>query len=173
MKNVRIRTLCRDDASQLLAFELDNRHWFERHIEPRHPSFYTLHGVGSHIDEYLQAHARGNWHPCVILHGDDIVGRANLKDIDTDSASAEIGYRIAEHAAGKGLATRAVKHLMELARSQWHLARLKADVTANNAASSRVLEKCGFVQGQHHPRLAFVNGDWIEGYQFGCVLGRA
>lgn len=173
MKNIRIRTLCQADASELLAFELDNRLWFERHIEPRHPTFYTLHGVSSHIAEYLEAHARGKWHPCVILHGDDIVGRANLKDIDAASASAEVGYRIAEHAAGKGLATRAVQHLIELARSQWQLARLKADVTANNAASGRVLEKCGFVQGQHHPRLAYVNGDWIEGYQFARVLDQA
>lgn len=173
MKNIRIRTLSREDASQLLEFELDNRYWFERHIEPRHPTFYTLHGVGKHIDGYLEAHALGHWHPCVILHGDDIVGRANLKDIDAGSSCAEIGYRIAEHAAGKGLATRAVKHMMELARSQWKLATLKADVTANNAASGRVLEKCGFVQGQHHAKLAFVNGEWVEGYQFVRALSPA
>jgi ribosomal-protein-alanine N-acetyltransferase len=173
MKDVTIRTLRQDDARQLLEFELDNRAWFERHIDSRSAAFYSLQGVSQHIAEYLDAHARGNWHPCVILHGDEIVGRANLKDIDTATGCAEVGYRIAEHAAGKGLATRAVKHLMHLARSEWRLARLKADVTANNAASGRVLEKCGFVQGQHHARLAFVKGAWIEGYQFVRALDEA
>lgn len=170
MKDIYIRTLCRDDAAALLEFELDNRAWFELHVEARHPTFYTLQGVGQHIDEYLEAHARGQWHPCVILHEGAIAGRANLKDIDAAAGCAEVGYRIAEHAIGKGLATRAVRHLMALASSAWRLDRLKADVTVHNAASGKVLEKCGFVQGEHLPQLALVNGTWIGGYQFVRVL---
>jgi RimJ/RimL family protein N-acetyltransferase len=48
----------------------------------------------------------------------------------------------------------------------WPLEQLKADVTVKNAASGRVLEKCGFVPGRRHAQLAFVNGEWIGGYQY-------
>lgn len=99
----------------------------------------------AHIGEYLGEHAHGTRHPCVIVdEAGAIIGRANLKEIDRAAGTAEIGYRIAERWAGQGVATGAVRHLVELGRAAWRLNEVRACVASRNVASARVLEKCGF-----------------------------
>lgn len=146
METVTIRTLQNTDAEALLTFERDNREWFERHIDARNAAFYSVQGVTEHIAAYLSDYAAGIWHPFVIVDADGkIVGRANLKDIDTSARSAEVGYRIAQSACAKGLATRAVRHLIEQAQLRWDLNQLVANVYVDNIGSTKVLERCGFV----------------------------
>ncbi|CAI8891281.1 Acetyltransferase, ribosomal protein N-acetylase [Pseudomonas sp. IT-P44] len=146
METVTIRTLQNTDAEALLTFERDNREWFERHIDARGAAFYSVQGVTEHIAAYLSDYAAGTWHPFVIVDaGGKIVGRANLKDIDTSARSAEVGYRIAQSACAKGLATRAVRHLIEQAQLRWDLNQLVANVYVDNIGSAKVLERCGFV----------------------------
>ncbi|CAI8955744.1 Acetyltransferase [Pseudomonas sp. IT-P100] len=146
MKPVRIRTLESTDAEALLTFELDNREWFERHIDARDATFYSTRGVTEHITAYLSDYAAGTWHPFVIEDASGkIVGRANLKDINTSERSAEVGYRIAQNACGQGLATQAVKHLIQEARLRWNLKQLVANVYAANIGSAKVLARCGFL----------------------------
>jgi len=145
-ETTRIRTLQVTDAEALLAFEVQNREWFERHIEARNPAFYSIQGVSDHIADYLSGLAAGTWHPFVIEDASGtIIGRANLKDIDTHERSAQVGYRIAQQACGQGLATLAVRHLIQQAQMHWGLGQLLANVYAENIGSVKVLRRCGFV----------------------------
>ncbi|EXF96464.1 acetyltransferase [Pseudomonas fluorescens HK44] len=145
MSHVVIRTLQSTDAEALLTFERDNREWFERHIDARDSAFYSAQGVTDHITAYLSDFATGTWHPFVIEDPDgNIVGRANLKGIDIAERSAEVGYRIAQSACGQGLATLAVRHLIQKAQLHWNLKQLVANVYADNIGSAKVLERCGF-----------------------------
>lgn len=146
MGPIKIRTLRNTDAESLLKFELDNREWFEHYIDARDSAFYSLDGVTEHITSYLSGFANGTWHPFVIEDSDGkIVGRANLKTIDISDRSAEVGYRIAQNACGQGLATLAVRRLIEEAQSRWRLARLVANVYPANIGSTKVLQRCGFL----------------------------
>lgn len=168
-----IRTLQPGDAPALLDFELRNRAWFERHVEARAPHFYTPEGVAQHIADYLDGYARGCWHPCVGIDGAGaIVGRANLKDIDQRTRSAEVGYRIGQDQAGRGHATQLLAHLVTLAQTQWALARLTAEVSVQNAGSARVLEKCGFVAHRPRANLARIAGAWVDGVEYVLPLPR-
>ncbi|MBD8722510.1 GNAT family N-acetyltransferase [Oxalobacteraceae sp. CFBP 13708] len=145
MGPIRIRTLQPIDAEPLLKFELENRQWFERHIDARSSAFYSLEGVTEHIASYLAGLDNEIWHPLVIEDSEGkIVGRANLKDINVLERSAEVGYRIAESACGQGLATLAVRRLIQEARSHWNLSLLVANVHAGNLGSAKVLQRCGF-----------------------------
>lgn len=141
-----VRELASTDANALLAFEIDNRAWFESQIDPRAAAFYSLQGVADHIQGCLADLAIGVWHPFVIedLSG-HIVGRANLKSIDLSKRSAEVGYRIAQSACGQGLATRALSHLIDEAQTRWQLTQLVAYVYEANVGSRKVLERCGFL----------------------------
>jgi ribosomal-protein-alanine N-acetyltransferase len=154
-----IRTLQHEDAEALLAFELKNRHWFEQHIDARPAAFYSIDGVRDHIGAYLDSYARSAWHPCLLLEEGTIIGRANLKDIDTAAGVAEIGYRVAQEATGRGAASSALQHLVELARSRWRLRQLFAQVIDGNAASARVLVKNGFVPVKREVETALVMGE--------------
>ncbi|EJM96477.1 acetyltransferase, ribosomal protein N-acetylase [Pseudomonas sp. GM74] len=145
MESFGVRELKKTDAQALLAFEIQNREWFESHIDARAPAFYSLQGVADHIESYLSDFAIGAWHPFVIEDcSQRIVGRANLKSIDLSTGSAQVGYRIAQRACGQGLATLALKHLIQEARMRWGLAQLVAYAFKENAGSRKVLDRCGF-----------------------------
>ncbi|MGK5010897.1 GNAT family N-acetyltransferase [Janthinobacterium sp. MDB2-8] len=172
MSTLTIRTLRPDDAAPLLAFEQANRAWFERHIDPRPDDFYSVDGVQAHVAHFLGEHQQGRLHPCVIVDEQgQLIGRANLKDIDREQGVAEVGYRIGEQQAGKGLATAALRHLIALAQDEWQLASLCAYAIDGNAASVRVLERCGFVQGMAVPDIAMVEGNVVDGHAYALDLG--
>lgn len=67
----------------------------------------------------------------------------NLKT-DIYRNSCEIGYWIAEPYWSKGIATKAVKQLVEYAFGTLNMQRVHTGVFEYNKASMRVLEKCGF-----------------------------
>jgi len=170
-KDITIRTLQADDASALLEFEKMNRHWFERYILPRAENIYTEEGIVEHVNECLSDFAACKMHPSLILDNGKIIGRANLKDIDLMQGTTEVGYRIAEAYVGRGIATHALRHLMTLAYDKWHLKRLLAFVTTENPASSRVLEKAGFVFRGIADGKAEVNQRLLDRQHYEHVLG--
>jgi len=146
MKSFRVRELNSSDTEALLAFEIQNREWFEAHIDARDPAFYTLHGVAEHIQSYLSDFTCGTWHPFVIEDPNgEIVGRANLKNIDAANSTAEVGYRIDQCACGQGLATLALRQLIQQAQMRWELRQLVAYVYEANIGSKKVLSRCGFL----------------------------
>lgn len=152
MQSFNIRELRSTDTQALLAFEIRNRDWFESHIDARDPAFYSLCGVAEHIEGYLADYEMGFWHPLIIEDANQkIVGRANLKSIDSTSSSAEVGYRIDQQLCGQGLATLALKRLIQEARERWVLKQLVAYVFKENVGSRKVLERCGFSPDRHSP----------------------
>ncbi|MFI1496291.1 GNAT family N-acetyltransferase [Streptomyces platensis] len=60
------------------------------------------------------------------------------------AAAATVGYRIAERATGRGLATRAVRKLCDLAATSYGLTTLRATTTLDNAVSRAVPTRSGF-----------------------------
>jgi [ribosomal protein S5]-alanine N-acetyltransferase len=72
-----------------------------------------------------------------------VLGRFNLFDVEDDTAV--LGYRVAEHVAGRGVATATVLELCRLAASEYGLRRLSAAVNHDNIASQKVLAKAGFL----------------------------
>jgi ribosomal-protein-alanine N-acetyltransferase len=82
---------------------------------------------------------------CYVLVGDDgsVLGRFNLYDIG--DGSADLGYRVAQQVAGRGVATRSVRDLCRIAAARYGLRTLRAATSHGNAASQKVLAKAGFV----------------------------
>lgn len=77
---------------------------------------------------------------------DLVVGDVSLANISHMMKFAEIGYKVAESHQGRGLATAAVKLLVEMVFRETNLRKLMAYVHDRNVASCRVLEKVGFRQ---------------------------
>lgn len=132
---------------KLLAFELESKEHFESFIAPRSSCFYSLIGVQKHIAK-LQHHSGKSF---VLLENGIIVARANIKSIQPNG-NAEIGYRVSKYAAGKGIGTICVKHLVSVARDH-NIKFLYAFVINNNPASEQVLLNNGF-----HLNLCIPNG---------------
>jgi ribosomal-protein-alanine N-acetyltransferase len=131
-----------DHASALLAFERENRAYFAASIPDRGDAFFAE--FATQFAQLLAQQADGTdyFHLLVTERG-EVVGRVNLFAVA--DGSAELGYRIAQQAAGQGLATAAVRQVRELAATEYGLTRLRARVTLNNPASRKVLERNDFV----------------------------
>ena len=131
-----------DHAPALLAFERENRAYFAASIPDRGDEFFAE--FDTQYAQLLAWQAAGTdyFHVLVTERG-EVVGRMNLTKVA--DGSAELGYRIAQKAAGQGLATAAVRQVRELAATKYGLTRLRARVTLDNPASRKVLEHNGFV----------------------------
>lgn len=76
---------------------------------------------------------------------------------DVYRGTAEIGYWLAEEYWGRGIATDAVRALVPVAFEKFPVIRLQAGIFADNPASMRVLEKCGFSCEAVHTRAITKN----------------
>jgi RimJ/RimL family protein N-acetyltransferase len=77
---------------------------------------------------------------------EDVVGSVSLKNISHSMGYTEIGYGIAQKHQRRGIATAAVRLLVDKVFSETALRKLIAFVHDKNQPSRRVLEKLGFRQ---------------------------
>jgi [ribosomal protein S5]-alanine N-acetyltransferase len=129
-------------APAVLAFELANRGYFTAFISDRGDEFYEQFTERHNALLTEQEAGRGAYYVLAEEDG-SVVGRFNLYDIQY--GTAELGYRVAERVAGRGVATAAVRELCRLAAARHGLHTLKAMTTRENVASQKVLAKAGFV----------------------------
>jgi len=164
MPGYEIRALAPGDARAVLEFEFANKSFFEQSIEARPDEFYQPAAVQRHIAEFLLLKQQALALPTLIFNAEkQLIGRANLKDIDQVTKTAYVGYRIAEHWSGKGVASFALGELIQQAK-QMGLMVLLACVSTENSASERVLKKAGFQQMETIPQVAIVQGKAVAGY---------
>jgi ribosomal-protein-alanine N-acetyltransferase len=131
-----------DHAPALLAFEQENRAYFAASIPDRGDEFFTT--FDTRYAQLLAWQAAGtDYLHLLVTERSEVVGRVNLTEVA--DGSAELGYRIAQKAAGQGLATAAVRKVRELAATEYGLTRLRARATLDNPASRKVLEYNGFI----------------------------
>lgn len=137
-----LQRLRADHGPAILAFELANRAYFARFISDRGNEFYERFAERHQAMLAEQEAGTGAYY---VLVDDDgsVLGRFNLYAV-TDG-TADLGYRVAERAAGRGVATATVQELCGLAASAYGLRTLKAATSHQNVASQRVLAKAGFV----------------------------
>ncbi|MGW0120979.1 GNAT family N-acetyltransferase [Streptomyces sp. NPDC003327] len=132
-----------DHASALLVFERENRGFFAARVPDRGDAYFEE--FDARHRELIEAQDAGEIHFHVLVAEDgEIVGRINLLNVDPRTGSAELGYRLAEKATGRGFATLGVREVCRLAVAEYGLSRLTAFVTVGNDASSAVLARAGF-----------------------------
>jgi [ribosomal protein S5]-alanine N-acetyltransferase len=155
-------------APAVLAFELANRPYFAASISDRGDAFYDQ--FTNRHNAMLAEQEAGTGAFYVLVDDDgSVLGRFNLYDIQ--DGTANLGYRVAQHVAGRGVATATVRELSRLAAARHGLRRLKAATSRENVASQKVLAKAGFVPaGPADPAdLGGKSGNW---YQLDLTAGR-
>ncbi len=156
-----LQRLRAEHSQAVLAFELANRAYFAASISDRGDEFF---------DQFAERHSAllaeqeagtAAFHVLVAEDG-SVLGRFNL--LFAGDGSAELGYRVAQHVAGRGVATAAVRELCQLAAVRYDLRMLRAATSRENAASRKVLIKAGFVPaGPADPaRLGGKPGTWYQ-----------
>lgn len=154
----RLQALRPDHAAVVLAFESANRTYFAGFISDRGDAYFDE--FGERYDELLaRRESRGDAYYVLLDDDGSVLGRFNLYDIE--DGTAEVGYRVAERAAGRGVATAGVQELCRLAAVEHGVRRLRARTTHENVASQRVLANAGFVAAGEAD-VAGRPGIWFE-----------
>lgn len=137
-----LQRLRADHAAAVLAFERENRAYFADFISDRGDEFFDQFAERHNAMLAEQEAGTGAYYVLVAEDG-PVLGRFNLYDVQ--DGTAVLGYRVAQHAAGRGVATAAVRELCQLAATEYGLRTIKAATTRENRASQRVLTKAGFL----------------------------
>jgi RimJ/RimL family protein N-acetyltransferase len=98
------------------------------------------------------------------LDGEVIGGIGLVLNSDIYVYSAEVGYWLAEEHWGKGIATEAVRQMVEYTFYYFDIIRLYAEVFETNKSSMRVLEKNGFYLEGVRRKAVFKNEKLIDDY---------
>jgi ribosomal-protein-alanine N-acetyltransferase len=148
-------------AAAVLDFELANRAYFAAFISDRGDEFYEQF---TERHSALLAEQEAGLGAFYVLAAEDgsVLGRFNL--IFDGDGTAELGYRVAQHVAGRGVATAAVRELCRLAAARHGLRTLRAATSHENVASQKVLVKAGFaLAGPAGPaHLGGKSGTWYQ-----------
>ncbi|MEU6879329.1 GNAT family N-acetyltransferase [Streptomyces sp. NPDC046712] len=131
-----------EHAPALLAFERENRGYFAASVPDRGDAYFR------EFEARHQALLDEQETGAILFHvlvggGGEVLGRFNL--VDVADGSADLGFRVAEKAAGRGVATGGVREVCRLAVVEYGLVRLTAAAALANAGSRGVLARVGFV----------------------------
>ena len=141
--DISIRPYQPDDAVALHAAALES-------VAEVHPFMAWCHAglalgeMVAWIDTQVAAFAACKSYEFAILSADGrFLGACGLNQIDDANRRANLGYWVRTSAAGRGVATAAVRQLVRWGFENTDLVRLEVIVSTQNAGSLRVAEKSG------------------------------
>lgn len=85
------------------------------------------------------------------------------------SHRAELGYWLAKPYWGRGIMTAVVQRLCDLAIAEFGVTKITAHVFADNLASAKVLEKCGFQQEGYLRKHYLKDGKYLDAKVFALL----
>ncbi|HYU31956.1 MAG TPA: GNAT family N-acetyltransferase [Thermoanaerobaculia bacterium] len=107
----------------------------------------TLDDLRAWIEAQVQAYENlSAFEHAIVAEGGALLGGCGLNQIDDVNRRANLGYWVRSSATRRGVATEAIRQLVEWAFANTDLVRLEVLVAADNLASLRAAEKAGAVR---------------------------
>ena len=161
--HVTVRLVGPDDVPTLTALLAANR----EHLAPWDPArpeeYWTEEFQRQDTARLLDLHRLGGILPGVVLLDGEPVGRISVNNVVRGPfLSGDLGYWVARHVTGRGVATAAVAAMTGWAFGEAGLHRLQAGTLLHNAASQRVLRTSGFTPIGVAPRYLRIAGEWQD-----------
>ncbi|WP_433169575.1 GNAT family N-acetyltransferase [Kribbella sp. CA-247076] len=137
----------------------------------RADSWFTPAGQRERLTGTLERYKDGRTVPWVLVEGERILGGITLNDlVPGPFRSSSLGYWLAVDRVGRGLMTRAVETVAEIADTELKLHRIEASTRTDNVASQKVLHRTGFTQIGTAPTYLHIAGAWRDHHLFQRVL---
>ncbi|OEF91776.1 GNAT family N-acetyltransferase [Vibrio splendidus] len=169
--DVFLHLLHSNDVSALLEFEVENREWFEQFVPAREDSFYSNAGVAEQVTSFLTEYGNGEMIPMLIKDANGtICGRINVRDIDQNAESGELGYRVGHTFGSKGIASNAVKQFLLYLKEQTNLKYVDAYALVGNIGSNKTLSNTGFELVEYVESYAVFKGEHQDANYYRKVL---
>jgi ribosomal-protein-alanine N-acetyltransferase len=161
--SVCVRVLRLSDAEGLCAAYRRNRD----HLAPWEPvraeEFFTVAGQAASVESKVSLYIAGYDVPWVLLDGGLVIGVMTLSSIVRGPfLSAHLGYWVDRDYNGRGIGSAAVAYAVDTARKELGLHRLQASTLPHNAASRKILKRCGFEEIGLAPEYLKIAGAWQD-----------
>lgn len=160
--DVVVRALHRSDEAEWLALRAANRAWlrqWEATVPGGRAQSVTY---ASYARGERRAHRRRTGFPMVIEVDGALVGRVALTRIEwAAEAGGSLGYWVAEHMTGRGIAPTAVALLAEHGFREG-LHRIEIAIRPENVASLRVAQKLNFREEGLRRKYLHIDGAWRD-----------
>ena len=155
---VKLRTWREDDLSRLA--ELANNFNIAKFMTDQFPFPYTRLNARAFI-EFANSH-----HPVHIFaieENGQCVGSIGLHpQHDIMRRNAELGYWLGEPYWGRGIATEAIRQMVQYGFDNFNIGRIFARPFGTNIASQKVLEKAGFTLEARFEKTILKNGELLD-----------
>jgi [ribosomal protein S5]-alanine N-acetyltransferase len=158
------RLITLDDAPALAKLLQANRDFLAPWEPARGDGYFTEAAQLADVRSSLTQYRQGIKLPHVILgESGTLAGRINLNNIVRGAfQSGSLGYWVSATENGRGLATAAVRDMVQLAFRDLGLHRVEAGTLLHNVGSQRVLEHNGFVRFGVAPKYIKIAGRWQD-----------
>jgi len=168
-----LRTLSKKDIPGLLDFFERNCKFFEPWIPEYEKNYYTYDYQILKLEYEKKLKEKGIEYRFYIFNKnipERIIGNVSVSNIIRGvMQSAFLGYSVDEEKNRKGIATEAVKRIIEFTFDELILHRLEANVIPSNTASIKVLEKLNFVKEGYSENYLKINGRWQDHLRYALI----
>jgi RimJ/RimL family protein N-acetyltransferase len=160
MTAVSLRTWQRQDAQQLAAIANNKNVW--NYVRNRLPNPYTVTDALQWIAHCQTQKPTENF---AIVYNGSIAGSIGCTPKeDVYKKTIEIGYFVGEEFWGKGIATEALKQLLQYIPQHFSIIRIYAETFSYNKASMKVLQKNNFYLEAIHRNAVVKNHSLCDAY---------
>jgi ribosomal-protein-alanine N-acetyltransferase len=155
-----LRRLNKSDASDILKLrgDAENMKFIPRPLSKTEDD--ALEHLAM-IDDKIENNERINWAITLKL-SNEFVGIIGHYRIKAESFRAEIGYMILREFQGIGIATEAIKIVLNYGFDTVKLHSVEAIIDPQNYASEKILQKNGFVKEAHLVENEFYDGKFLD-----------
>ena len=163
---VAIRVVRRADAEPLRELLTTNRAWLER-WEATHPSGRSIVPGSVSMKPTIRVMRKqlgaGTGIPYAVLFDGRVVGQLSVSEVSGGALqSAQIGYWVSQHVAGRGVTPAAVALAVDHLFWGLGLHRVEICIRPENAASLRVVEKLGLRYEGRRNAYIHIDGAWRD-----------
>lgn len=133
------------------------------------PYPYTLSNAKEYISFCINTDSKKNILRAITIDGVAVGSIGVFGKDDVYRKSAELGYWLAEDFWNKGIITRAIKQITDIAFNELDIVRIFAEPYFNNIGSRRVLEKSGFELEGILRKSVYKNNIYLDSYIYSII----
>ncbi len=156
------------DASALASLVAANIGHLQTFM-PKVLGLATLPAAQNYLQGVVEAGEEGTlleWH---IVAGDRLCGAVRINHIELDNRKASVGYYLGQQHQGKGLATSALRAVLQFAFQRLGFNRIELKCASENVASQRVAERLGFRWEGLLRQAELVDGVFLDHFVYGLL----
>jgi len=155
------------DFENIKSYRQDNENC--KYIRPPENDEHTLKIVEGLSKPWKLEHDLWNGLVICMAGSDEVVGEIVFKVEDWYNQRAEIGYRLSEHIASKGICTEAARLLIEFLFTEIGFFKIVAKCDPRNTGSYKVMEKLGFKREAFFIDHYLMGDEWTDQYDYGLL----